>query len=393
MVGVLCLAALAVHAGSVTNLWAPLEQLVAKQAPAANVDPGRTLAGTTRTLRDEFNRWLEQPARYRARALRECSVFPEGRVYPFAIPALAYANLGIAYPRQRDYAAGRMRTLIDLLVPLVAEDVGPPGGELLRLTHYQKEGTRLSSLNLVLACYALVSDDGRYARLHEHVSRLLRRALIEGGGGPLASYPAYTWYFDTIMALTSLELYDRKHGLSETAPLLRKHLAWRKRHATDPDTGLPIAYPTALPRGCDLSMQVCLLRQTDVKAAQQLYAKYARHHWVDLGFIAGFREWPKGKGQSLVGDIDSAPLILGIGPTASGVGLGAAKAMNDTVRLHRLARQIPLIPEVVRLLEPSARPLFGNRIRISTDYVTGFLYGDAVLFYAITWVPYRQESE
>jgi hypothetical protein len=89
-----------------------------------------------------------------------------------------------------------------------------------------------------------------------------------------------------------------------------------------------------------------------------------------------------------MGDIDSGPLILGIGPTATGVGVGAAKAVDDTKRMRVLARQLQLLPDLLRLLEQGDEKLFGGQVRVSTQYVTGFLYGDAVLFYAITWVPY-----
>jgi hypothetical protein len=70
------------------------------------------------------------------------------------------------------------------------------------------------------------------------------------------------------------------------------------------------------------------------------------------------------------------------------VGIGAAKAVSDTKRLSTLARQLQLLPDFLRLLEQGGQELFGDQVRVSSQYVTGFLYGDAVLFYAITWVPY-----
>jgi hypothetical protein len=136
-------------------------------------------------------------------------------------------------------------------------------------------------------------------------------------------------------------------------------------------------------------MQICLLQQLDSRTAQRLYADYVRHHWVNFGVLAGFREWPKSRGPSFsTGDIDSGPLILGIGPTATGVGIGAAKAVSDAKRLRTLSRQLKLLPGFLRLLEQGGEQLFGNQVQVDSQYVTGFLYGDAVLFYAITWVPY-----
>ena len=361
---------------------------VAERFRPSSLSTEEVLKVNASTLREQFDHWLKEPEAYRHRALRECSLFPEGRIYPFAIPALGYGNMGLGDAKQRQHSAAQMQKLIDLLISTVIEDIRPPGGDLNRLAHYQKEGTRLGTLNLTLACYALICDDGRYGGLHDCVSLLLRRALTELSGKPLASYPAYTWYFDTIMALLSLELYDRAHGLAQTGALTAQHFAWLRSHATDPGTGLPVAYQGGLPRGCDLSMQICLLQQLDSRTAQRLYADYVRHHWVNFGVIAGFREWPKSKGPSSMGDIDSGPLILGIGPTATGVGIGAAKALSDANRLRTLARQLKLLPDFVRRLEKGGQQLFGGSLSVSSQYVTGFLYGDAVLFYAITWVPY-----
>ena len=371
----------------VAILWTMLKT-AARRAGRSALSTEETLKVNASRLRERFDEWLEEPNVYSRRALLECSAFPEGRIYPFAIPALAYANLGLGAANERKHCAAQMRKLIDLLISTVIEDIRPPGGDLKRLTDYQNEGTRLATLNLTLACYALISDDGRYRSLHDHISLLLCRALTVRSGQPLASYPAYTWYFDTIMALLSLELYDRAQGLARTGPLTAQHFAWLRSHATDPGTGLPVAYQGGLPRGCDLSMQICLLQQLDSSAAQRLYVDYLHHHWVNFWFIAGFREWPKSKGPSPLGDIDSGPLVLGIGPTATGVGIGAAKAVSDTNRLSKLARQLQLLPDFVRLLEQGGQELFGDQVRVSSQYVTGFLYGDAVLFYAITWVPY-----
>jgi len=255
-------------------------------------------------------------------------------------------------------------------------------------------GTRLASLNLTLACYALVSGDDRYHRLHDHISRLLQHALTEKQGGPLASYPSYTWYFDSIMALVSLDMHDRAIGIAKPKMTpLDRHLAWLRIHATDADTGLPIAYEGGLPRGCDISMQICLLQQSDPRTAHRLYANYIKHYWVDAGFIAGFREWPNSKGGSALGDIDSGPLLMGIRPTATGVGIGAARAVNDTNRVNTLARQLEILPGMVQLLALGGDKLFGGQVPISPQFVTGFLYGDAVLFYATTWVPYPAEAK
>ena len=134
----------------VAILWTML-RTVAERFRPSSLSTEEVLKVNASTLREQFDYWLKEPEAYRQRALRECSPFPEGRIYPFAIPALGYANMGLGDAKQRQHSAAQMQKLIDLLISTVIEDIRPPGGDLNRLAHYQKEGTRLGTLNLTLA--------------------------------------------------------------------------------------------------------------------------------------------------------------------------------------------------------------------------------------------------
>jgi hypothetical protein len=358
----------------------------------------QTLANATTTLLRQFDDLLKDPAGYDLKAVRECGMFPEGRLYPFAIPALGYANLAISGRADKEYCLGQMRKLIDLMVPHVARDVAAPDRRLTNLRSYGKQGTRLSTLNLVLTCYALLSDDGRYADIHTAVSQVLYDALVEAKGGPIASYPEYTWYFDTIMTIASL-WYHPNPLFSETSRnSLRQHLAWREQHAIHDPTGLPHAFEGESPRGCDLSMQICLLAQMDYSYAKRMYKLFLRSYWIDLGFAAGFSERPRGTVSSFFGDADSGPIVFGIGTTATGIGIGAATAMHDEQRLQRMAAELSLVPTAIAMSTKtglSSPPLvwFKGFRHFSDKYFTGFLYGDCMMLYALTWTPYSKPAQ
>jgi hypothetical protein len=352
------------------------------------IEPKRVVQHSRVHLRKQFDQRLKQPNEYAKRALAECSVFPEGEIYPFALPAMAYCNLAGGQSPLKAQGTANAAKLIELLVPATSKRVRPPDGDLMRLTSYQKQGTFLATLNITLGKFAPIDPSDRYKALHAHISQLLYRAVEELDGKPIESYPEYTWYFDSIMALVSLRLFEEANSLPpRSKTLLDKHLSWRMKHARDGSTGLPIAYKGGLSRGCDISMQICLLAEIDRAAAQQLYKTYVANHWADRGVIAGFTEWPKGKNLFAIGDIDSGPLFLGIGMTATGVGLGAALSMGDTERVARLARQLHMLPEFVKSVTstgPQPVNLFDGAVPVNPSYLTGFLYGDAVLFYALT---------
>ncbi|MBN1422448.1 MAG: hypothetical protein JXP34_26970 [Planctomycetes bacterium] len=258
----------------------------------------------------------------------------------------------------------------------------------------------LAYANLALGDYERATGAGRYARLHDHLSGLLFNAIRSAGGSPIHSYPAYSWNFDTIMALASLDVHDRNRKARRTPEVCEKHLAWIRDHGTHRPTGLP--YSTGWdgsedepdpPRGCDLSMRICLLGRFDPEAAKELYRRYVAAHWVDLRIVAGFSEWPRG--TQAPPDIDSGPIFAGIGMTATGIAVGTVRAMGDRGRQTRLAMHLASIEPMVRLAATgtskeirAAVAWFRARgIAIDPRYVTGFLYGDAALFYAVTVFP------
>ncbi|MCF6174652.1 MAG: hypothetical protein L3J71_02675 [Victivallaceae bacterium] len=357
----------------------------------------KAIAVATDHLLKEFDRWLEHPKRYKIIALKECKGFPEGKLYPFTIPALAYTNLALSGKIKQEHAARQIRKLLDAVIPIVAEFIHAPGGDIMQMKSYSRHGTFLSTLNLALANYALVSKDGRYKKLHNHIPQLLLNALKSKKGAYIDSYPTYTWYFDTIMALLSLSLWEHETKQSVTSALLNAHLAWRNKNIVFKTTGLPRAFPESNSRGCDISMQICLFANLRPAEAQKLYDNYVKAHWIELPYAAGFSEWPKGAKTPSGGDIDSGPIFFGIGSTASGVGIGAAIAVNDQVRLKRLAQQLYIVSPLIHTIIASGKnsPLlawFGRNIPLNKEYLTGFLYGDAVLFYAVTWTKYPNEK-
>jgi len=371
-----------------------------------------TLDTVTQQILNFFEQHLQEPAEYRSLALEECRHFPEGRIYPYAIPALAYVNLALQGVLPEERAKQQVEKLIDLLLIGISNEIHN-GDSLLTLPSYQKQGTYLGTLNLTLGTYFLLSNtkkEGELWQLHEKLSGMLYDTLIEGDGEPIHSYPSYTWNIDTIFVLTSLCLFDKHLDIEgNTQPLLEAHLAWVQDNGLEPETGLPYsegAHNTTSvwgqvfnrpPRGCDLSMQLCLLAQIAPDYARQLYQRYIKHFWNERGLLAGFREWSPFFVQPR-NDIDTGPVVWDIGSTATGVGLGTTQAMGDQHRLTRLCQELEWFARLKKVMrwiglghiiahwfEEHDTPLSLER------YFTGFLYGDAVLFYALTWTPYPIE--
>jgi len=354
--------------------------------PAGPSVPAAILDNVRGQLLREFEAHLADPPAFRQRALRECRTFPEGDLFPFLFPAMAYTNLAVKGTVERPQAAERVAQLIALAIPSCQARLKPPGEKLENLKSYGNNAVYAGQLNVMLGCYRLVGGDDRYGAIHRRLSDLLHAELVRLDGLPLQSLPTASWPFDTLPVLLSLRLYDKHTGTDRSGPAVRKHLAWIRQEATDPETGLPWSHLAGatreVPRGCDLSWRIMLLAHLERPYAEALYPKYAASFWIDRGVLAGFAEWPGGRTRFQ--DADSGPITDGIGTAATGFGYGAAIAMHDLPRLERLCLQLP----AMRLMLQEARKTpdsFASALVYDHKCVTGFLFGDACLFYSVTW--------
>lgn len=160
---------------------------------------------------------------------------------------------------------------------------------------------------------------------------------FEASEGPyLESYHTGTWPADNVLAIASLASYDRYFDTLRYQPLIKEWVT-KVKTQLDPTTGLipHVVYEGAPPqgaRGSSQSLILSLLPEIDSAFAAKQYALY-RKHFVDsrLG-LPGIREYPHGTEGT--GDIDSGPVIWGIGGAASVVGQRAAY-VNGDLKLYK----------------------------------------------------------
>ncbi|MFG0250413.1 MAG: hypothetical protein ACF8OB_16125 [Phycisphaeraceae bacterium JB051] len=350
------------------------------------------LKATAEKLRVTFDDLLRDPQAYRELALKDCAVFPEGRLYPFTLPTMGYANMAMAGEIEKAHAIKQMQKLIDISIPLTAQQLNAPGNDLMNLRSTKRQGTFLGMFNYGLSCYRMVSDDDRYTALHDHITRLLINEFMTKDGWPIDSYPTYTWYVDSLVALASIDMWDRINRKNITAGLLKKHLQWRDKFALT-DQGLPKATAYQTSRGCDLSMQICLFANMQPDIAKAMYPTYIKAHWLDLKFVAGFTEWPIGDPGLPMGDVDSGPMFMGLGATATGMGIGATIAVNDQARMNILAKELGQVSTIIQTMmkldvNDNIKKWLGDELTLEQKYISGFLYGDAALFYSVTWTKF-----
>ena len=195
------------------------------------------------------------------------------------------------------------------------------------------DGLHLSHLNLIYGAVDQL-DDCADPKEHESITRELARRSLADPLRHAASYEGVSlrWPADQSVTLASLARFDAAHGTT----LLQAPLdGWREvmsKHL-DAKSGLPESEVTGKgpgakhPRGCAQSFITRYLNEADPELAAKWWSAYREHFLVRLGAVVGFREWPRGVERK--GDVDSGPIILGIGTAASAFGIAAAKAQGD----------------------------------------------------------------
>lgn len=208
-------------------------------------------------------------------------------------------------------------------------------------------------------------DDTWIATRHASVHDALVRRLNAHSPASLQTYPGQTFPPDQAVFLAALEVGG--HDAS----------GWRARwwsQAVDPHTGLlyqrldpTSGRPADLARGSGTALAAWALGTAGLPEADALWHAIEDHLLVEGAGFAAVREVPRGAPFRM--DVDSGPVVLGLGLSASGFALGASRAAGDRARftrLHRLAWMVGAPAES-----------FGRR-----RWVAGGAAGDALLLAA-----------
>lgn len=157
-------------------------------------------------------------------------------------------------------------------------------------------------------------------------------AITETNQAYLESYDGLSWPADNVVCLAALSLYDRIEDPQFEA--VRKEWLDRIKRTLLVDCLLiPHGYDLALnrplegARGSSQALILAFLPEIDLEFSQNQYQQF-RKLFLDYKMgLPGIREFPRGViGQ---GDIDSGPVVMGIGGVASIVSIRAARLHAD----------------------------------------------------------------
>ena len=149
----------------------------------------------------------------------------------------------------------------------------------------------------------------------------------------LESYSGLTWPADMVVSMVAVSNLNNVFSLGYDS-IIKQWIEKTKLYL-DPNTGLvPHSVDSKMntilegARGSSSSLILRLLYEIDSSYSNELYPSYKNHLHSSYFGIPYLREYPKGQfGQ---GDIDSGPVVFGMGLAGTIVSIGSYSLHNDT---------------------------------------------------------------
>ncbi|MDF2695620.1 MAG: putative hydrolase [Labilithrix sp.] len=229
---------------------------------------------------------------------------------------------------------------------------------------------------VALSLHRVLVPSSRFVEREEAILHALARRIDASPTGLVETYPGEVYPVDNTAALAALTLHA--HATKQPAPpALARGLEAVRRKGVDPTTGLLFqavtatdANPRDLPRASGTALAAYFLAFADGTTSRSLFHALERSQFRTVLGFGGMMEYPPGR-RAGRGDVDSGPVFLGFGVSASGFAIGASRAHGDRETFTALYATAQLF----------GAPLDEDGTR---TYATGGPIGDAILFAMLT---------
>jgi len=292
----------------------------------------------------------------------------------FRAIALSNAAEGLSkYAQKNSEMKDEISDLFNIILETYLSSMVSPNNQPMHcIEDFENQGLYLSHLNVILGVRQKTIMDDAYFHLNARLSEVLAERSISDPQKHVPSFDtAHKFPADQAVTLYSLWLFDQNYCKSLSQEAIDQWLSYLDNRATDKKTGLPYSEVSGTasgkhPRGCALSWSIYYMSFFCPDKAAELWERYKEHFWVNLGPLGGFREWPKG--IELSPDIDSGPIVMGIGGAATALGIRAAYHMNDWiiyVKLLRVDRSVDKIHSHIKSDSPLGKNILTESFRFN----------------------------
>lgn len=228
----------------------------------------------------------------------------------------------------------------------------------------------LGYFNLLLSLHRLLHERSKYDALNDRITAKLLRDIKKSPSMLLYTYPGQIYDVDNCVAIASIALHDRATG-SSNREIIDRWIAKCRSDFIDPSTGL--LYQTDGPpgRGSGTAFGLYCLSFADMNLSKSLYDALKTNLKGSFAGFGAVREFPGGRGA---GDIDSGPVLLGYGLSATGFSIAGSRIHRDREFFRQLYATSTLF---------GAPSISGGK----REYVLGGPLGNALMFAMLTALP------
>ena len=300
----------------------------------------------------------------------------------YQMAALGLTQIVLAHPELRAELAPSIETSIERLLAPETTAFGAEAwhGAGLDDLATDRGHAYLGYINLALGMLRMVAPYNRFVGLHDRITDALARRMSLAPMGLIETYPNEAYPADVASVVGSIGLHDRAAGSDHHALLSAWSATFRARwvdpksgmifQAGDPATGLP----RGPARASHTALAVYALSFALPDLSRNLFAAIQRSQRASFVGFGAIREDAPGNGGS--SDIDSGPVVLGVGVSATGFTLAGARIHGDRALYTELYRTADLFGA------PHDKAQ-GRR------FVSGGPLGDAILLAMLTAKPLR----
>jgi hypothetical protein len=297
----------------------------------------------------------------------------------YMMAGVGYGQYALRHPAERERCAGLMTQCIERIL---SDEVRAFDRRMWKddpidtLEGGRGHAAYLGYFNLLLGLHVRIDSNSAYAALNDRISTALAGRLEASPILLLESYPGETYPVDNCAVIGSLGLHSRRTGGAHD-DLLRRWVDTCRARYVGKQTGLLIqavdtrtGKPLDLPRGSGTALGLFFLSFADARLSEELYRAACRELGGSFLGFGGVREYARGTtGEH--GDIDSGPIVMGFGLSATGFLIAGTRMFDDDRTFTRLYATAHLCGA------PLER---GGRL----NFVTGGPLGDAILFAMLT---------
>lgn len=233
-----------------------------------------------------------------------------------------------------------------------------------------------------LSSYESLTHDQRYAATLQRQTDTLTRELLAAPLHLAYDYPHECYPSDVLWAVAALKRATALgYGSREDVNRLVTGLFAVLNGPALAPQGLPafrfdrpLGRPMQPARGAGNSGILNMAAELDVNTASEWFNRYVAQYWKE-GWVRGFRESPLE--ENVGSDVDSGPVLFGVGTVATGLGIGAARSVG------RFDYAVPIAMETVPASWPTP---FGMLLPGALGWAAadGWCFGELMLLFTMT---------